>query len=116
MRKVKLIFYVFYFGYFFVSIYFALYIDAMFKQFGMFPFLRFLKFWIITGMALLLIEWLIENIHIYQLRRNNKKQEAEITKLKAQLYDHLKLDDSTQLPAKEDQNNISNPASNQETI
>jgi hypothetical protein len=61
----------------------------MFKQFGMFGFLQFLKYWIVFGMLLMLSEWIIENIHIMQLRRNTKKQDAEILKLKAELYNYL---------------------------
>jgi hypothetical protein len=61
----------------------------MFKQFGMFGFLQFLKYWIVFGMILMLGEWIVENIHIMQLRRNTKKQDAEILRLKAELYNYL---------------------------
>lgn len=89
MRKAKIIFYVFYFTFFVISIYFALNTNDMFKQFGMFGFLRFLKYWTVFGMLLMLSEWIIENIHIMQMRRNSKKQEAEIINLKAELYNFL---------------------------
>lgn len=89
MKKAKIIFYIFYFTFFAISIYFAFNTNDMFKQFGMFGFLRFLKYWIVFGMLLMLSEWVIENIHIMQLHRNSKKQDGEIIRLKAELYNYL---------------------------
>lgn len=90
MRKFKIIFYIIYFGFIFTSVYFAVYTEEMFKQFGMFSFLKFLQYWGAFGMLLLLVEWLVENIHLFQLRRRNKKLEKEVMALKSELYEMQK--------------------------
>jgi hypothetical protein len=112
MRKAKIIFYILYFTFFVISIYFALSTNEMFKQFGMFGFLRFLKYWIVFGMLLMLGEWIIENIHIMQMRRNTKKQDAEILNLKAELYNYLhdaKKAETAKTDALEDVKHIESP-------
>ena len=86
MRKFKIIFYIVYFGFILTSIYFAMYTEVMFKQFGMFRFLKFLQYWAAFGMLLMLAEWLVENIHLFQIRRKNKKLEKEVMSLKSELY------------------------------
>lgn len=99
MRKFKIVFYIIYFGFIVTSIYFAMNTDAMFKQFGMFSFLKFLQYWGAFGMLLLLVEWVVENIHLFQVRRKNKKLEKEVMSLKSELYEMQKKVISTNEPA-----------------
>lgn len=99
MRKFKTFFYIIYFGYILTSIYFAMYTEVMFKQFGMFSFLKFLQYWAALGMLLLLVEWLVENIHLFRLRRKNKKLEKEVMALKSELYELQKKAMSENEPA-----------------
>lgn len=99
MRKFKIVFYIIYFGFIVTSIYFAMNTDAMFKQFGMFSFLKFLQYWGAFGMLLLLLEWVVENIHLFQIRRRNKKLEKEVMSLKSELYEMQKKVISTNEPA-----------------
>lgn len=101
MRKFKIFFYIIYFGFIITSIYFAMYTDEMFKQFGMFSFLKFLQYWGAFGMLLLLTIWLVENIHLFQLRRKNKKLEKEVMSLKSELYEMQKkvMADNPQTPS-----------------
>ena len=87
MRKFKIVYYIIYAAYIGTSVYFALDIEAMFKQFGMFSFLKFLQYWAALGMFLLVFEWIVENIHLFQIRRRNKKLEKEIMTLKSELYE-----------------------------
>lgn len=87
MRKFKIVYYIIYASYIGTSVYFALDIEAMFKQFGMFSFLKFLQYWAAFGMFLLVFEWMLENIHLFQLRRKNKKLEKQIMSLKSELYE-----------------------------
>ncbi len=87
MRKFKLFFYSLLFAYLATSVYFGLYIEYMFKQFGMFTFLKFLRHWVAVGLLVILLEWIIENIHIFQIRKRNKKLTKEVSDLKAELYD-----------------------------
>ncbi len=98
MRKFKIVFYIIYFGFIVTSVYFAMNTDAMFKQFGMFSFLKFLQYWGAFGMLLLLFEWIVENIHLYQVRRKNKKLEKEVMSLKSELYEMQKKVMSTNEP------------------
>jgi hypothetical protein len=98
MRKFKIFFYIIYFGFILASIYFAMYTEQMFKQFGMFSFLKFLQYWGAFGMLLLLVEWAVENIHLFQLRRKNKKLEKEVMSLKSELYEMQKKVISTNEP------------------
>lgn len=101
MRKFKIFFYIIYFGFIITSIYFAMYTDEMFKQFGMFSFLKFLQYWGAFGMLLLLTIWLVENIHLFQLHRKNKKLEKEVMSLKSELYEMQKkvMADNPQTPS-----------------
>ncbi|GEM_PF-5816059 len=87
MRKFKTFYYIIYFGYIGTSVYFGLYTETMFKQFGMFSFLKFLQYWAAAGMLLLIFEWILENIHLFQLRRRNKRLEKEVMSLKSELYE-----------------------------
>ncbi|MEQ8712442.1 MAG: hypothetical protein RIC80_05470 [Cyclobacteriaceae bacterium] len=98
MRKFKIVFYIIYFGFIVTSVYFAMNTDAMFKQFGMFSFLKFLQYWGAFGMLLLLFEWIVENIHLFQVRRKNKKLEKEVMSLKSELYEMQKKVMSTNEP------------------
>ena len=103
MRKFKIVFYIIYFGFILASIYFAMYTEAMFKQFGMFSFLKFLQYWGAFGMLLLLLEWIVENIHLFQVRRKNKKLEKEVMSLKSELYEMQKkvISSNETMPAAE---------------
>ena len=87
MKRYKLVFYAIIVVYFSTSVYFGLNINDMFGRFGMFKFLRFLTNWAITGLLLLLVEFAIENIHIFSLNRSIAKAEREILKLKAENYE-----------------------------
>ena len=87
MKKFKVVFYIIFFGFILASVYFAVYTDEMFKQFGMFSFLKFLKYWGALGLLILLVEWIVENIHLFQLRRRNKKLGKEVMALKSELYE-----------------------------
>ncbi len=98
MRKFKIVFYIIYFGFIVTSVYFAMNTDEMFKQFGMFSFLKFLQYWGAFGMLLLLVEWIVENIHLFQVRRKNKKLEKEVMSLKSELYEMQKKVMSTNAP------------------
>lgn len=82
MKRYKLIFYVIIVIYFSTSVYFGFNLDKMFSKFGMFSFFNFLKNWAITGLILLLVEFAIENIHIFSLNRTIAKLERENSKLR----------------------------------
>ena len=87
MRKFKIVYYIIYASYIGTSVYFALDIEAMFKQFGMLSFLNFLKYWGAFGLLLLIVEWSVENIHLLKLRRKNKRLETEVVALKSEMYE-----------------------------
>ena len=62
----------------------------------MFRFLRFLTNWAITGLILLLVEFAIENIHIFSLSRTILKRNKEILRLEAENYELKKLFEEAQ--------------------
>lgn len=99
MKRYKLIFYVIIVIYFSTSVYFGFNLDKMFSKFGMFSFFTFLKNWAITGLILLLVEFAIENIHIFSLNRAITKLSRDNAKLKRELAQAVESKET--LPPKE---------------
>lgn len=87
MKKFKIIFYSVFFLYFICSLYFAFSTEAMYDRFGMLKFLDFLQYWAIFGLLLYLAEWVVENLHISQLRNKNAALEKEVARIKSRLFD-----------------------------
>ena len=76
-----------FFLYFICSLYFAFSTDALYEKFGMLKFLDFLQYWVMFGLLLYLAEWVVENVHISQLRSKNAALEKEVARIKSRLYD-----------------------------
>lgn len=79
MRVVKIVLYVIYFIYIITSIYLSLNFNNLIAQFGIFTFFIFLKKWATGGIILLALAWVIENIHIYYLKKKIKELEKSAT-------------------------------------
>ena len=75
IRIVKTVLYIIYFIYIITSIYLAINFNKLIPKFGIFTFFIFLKKWAIGGIILLSITWIIENIHIYVLKRRIRELE-----------------------------------------
>ncbi len=52
-----------------------------------FNFYENMKYWGLVGIILIILEFSMENLVIYRLKKENNAKEAEIIKLKAQMFD-----------------------------
>ncbi|MDA0194062.1 MAG: hypothetical protein O2887_03520 [Bacteroidetes bacterium] len=60
---------------------------SIFWDRGIFNFYENMKYWGLFGIILIVLEFSMENLLIYRLKKENNVKEAEIIKLKAQMFD-----------------------------
>ncbi len=119
MNKIKTVYYIFYIiiiiSIFFFAIYTEPAIDLMYKW-KWFKYLtdviKLLQIMLFIISGLLIFEIIIENTHIFKLKKKNKSLNKEIMSLKAKLYDNQVAREEKLLksgsPAIEEGSNIEN--------
>ncbi len=88
MKKTRNVFYFITGLYIVLSIIFILTRDNFFDRMGILAYTNFLQFWLILGIILLIIVIAVSQYQIRRLESRNKILEAEIAKIKVQLYDN----------------------------
>ncbi|MEQ9424372.1 MAG: hypothetical protein RJQ09_08155 [Cyclobacteriaceae bacterium] len=71
---------------------------------GIFNFYENMKLWGLFGFGIILIEFAIENIQIFRLKKELHSKETEIIKLKAQMFDLQTPHETPQMSANGEEN------------
>gem|GEM_PF-2565623 len=68
IKVIKVILYIVLFSYLIGSIYISFTYDDLVIKIGIFTFFLFIKKWVTAGLFIMVFLWMIENLHIYQLK------------------------------------------------
>ena len=96
MKIFKTILYPTYVIFLVASVLLYVYRDKLVQQFELFTLFVFLKYWLMGGLGLFVISWIIENIHVTLLKRKIHTLNDKITALKAKIYDNSVMQQTTQ--------------------